>query len=47
MTKILIGMATAALWFMLSHAANAERMCHQVCDGGTCVSDASRVLIQM
>ncbi len=27
MTKILIGMATAALWFALSHAANAERLC--------------------
>ena len=27
MTKFLIGMATAALWFALSHAANAERLC--------------------
>ena len=24
MTKFLIGVATAALWFVLSHAANAE-----------------------
>jgi hypothetical protein len=38
MTKFLIGMATAALWFMLSHAANAERTCRQVCDYGSCVS---------
>jgi hypothetical protein len=38
MSKILIGMATAALWFALSHAANAERVCRQVCDNGTCVS---------
>jgi hypothetical protein len=38
MTKFLIGMATAALWFVLSHAANAERTCRQVCDNGSCVS---------
>jgi hypothetical protein len=38
MSKILIGVATAALWFALSHAANAERVCKQVCDNGTCVS---------
>ena len=38
MTKFLIGVATAALWFALSHAANAERICRQVCDNGTCVS---------
>jgi hypothetical protein len=38
MSKFLIGMATAALWFALSHAANAERVCNQVCDNGTCVS---------
>jgi hypothetical protein len=38
MGKILIGVATAALWFVLSHAANAERVCRQVCDAGTCVS---------
>ena len=42
MTKFLIGVATAALWFALSHAANAERMSHQVsiqvCDNGTCMS---------
>jgi hypothetical protein len=50
MTKFLIGVATAALWFALSHAANAEGMCRQVCDqvfdqvsdqvcdNGTCVS---------
>jgi hypothetical protein len=38
MTKILVGMAAAALWFVLSQAANAERICKDVCDGGTCVS---------
>ena len=38
MGKILIGVATAALWFALSHAANAEQICRQVCDNGTCVS---------
>ena len=38
MTKFLIGMATAALWFALSHAANAERICRDVCDHGTCVA---------
>jgi hypothetical protein len=38
MDKILIGVATAALWFALSYAANAESVCKQVCDGGTCVS---------
>ena len=38
MTKILIGMATAALWFVLSHAANAERICRDICDNGSCVS---------
>ena len=38
MTKFLIGVATAALWFALSHAANAERICREVCDHGTCVS---------
>jgi hypothetical protein len=38
MTKILIGMATAALWFMLAHAANAEPICRGVCDHGGCVS---------
>jgi hypothetical protein len=39
MTKFLIGMATAALWFALSHAASAEKICRDVCDHGTCVSD--------
>ncbi len=40
MGKILIGVATAALWFVLSHAANAEQVCRQAghggqaCDGG-------------
>jgi hypothetical protein len=38
MSKFMIGVATAALWFVLSHAANAERICRQVCDDGTCVS---------
>jgi hypothetical protein len=38
MGKILIGVATAAVWFALSHAANAEQVCKQVCDNGTCIS---------
>jgi hypothetical protein len=38
MGKILIGVATAAVWFALSHAANADQVCRQVCDNGTCVS---------
>jgi hypothetical protein len=38
MGKILVGMAAAALWFVLSQAANAERICQQVCDNGTCIS---------
>ena len=38
MDKILIGMAAAALWFVFSQAANAESVCKQVCDNGTCVS---------
>jgi hypothetical protein len=38
MGKILIGMAAAALWFVLSQAANAERLCQEVCDNGICVS---------
>ena len=38
MSKILIGVVTAALWFALSHAANAERVCRQVCDHGACAS---------
>jgi hypothetical protein len=38
MSKFLIGVATAALWFALSHVASAEQACRQVCDSGTCVS---------
>jgi hypothetical protein len=38
MGKILIGMAAAALWFVLSQAANAERLCQEICDNGICVS---------
>jgi hypothetical protein len=38
MTKFLIGMATAALWFVLSHAANADRICREVGHHGSCVS---------
>jgi hypothetical protein len=38
MSKILLGMAAAALWFVLSQAANAERICQEVCDNGTCIS---------
>ncbi len=36
--KILIGVATAAVWFALSHAASAEQVCRQVCDNGACIS---------
>ena len=32
MGKFLIGVATAALWFALSHAANADQVYRQVCD---------------
>jgi hypothetical protein len=38
MYKILIGALAGALWFALSYAAHAERVCRQVCDNGTCVS---------
>ena len=38
MGKILVGMAAAALWFVLSQAANAERLCQEICDKGICVS---------
>jgi hypothetical protein len=38
MSKIFLGIITAALWFVLSQAANAERVCNQVCNNGTCVS---------
>ena len=38
MNRFLIGAATAAMWFALSHVANAERVCRQVCDNGACVS---------
>jgi len=38
MGKILIGVATAAVWFALSHVANADQVCKEVCDNGTCVS---------
>ena len=40
MCKILIGAGAAALWLVLAHTANAETVCHQVCDSGTgtCVS---------
>jgi hypothetical protein len=31
-TKFLIGVVTAALWFVLSHAANAERLSRDACD---------------
>ena len=40
MSKILIGVVTAAVWFVLSQAANAEQVCKQVCDNGTCVPNA-------
>ena len=38
MGKILLGMAAAALWFVLSQAANAERICQEICDNGICIS---------
>ena len=38
MGKILVGMAAAALWFVLSQAANAERLCQAICDNGICYS---------
>jgi hypothetical protein len=38
MGKVLIGVATAAMWFALSHVANAEQVCREVCDNGTCIS---------
>jgi hypothetical protein len=38
MSKFLIGVATAALWFALSHVANAEQIVRQVCGNGACVS---------
>jgi hypothetical protein len=38
MRKILVGAATMAVWFGLSYAAHAERVCRQVCNQGTCVS---------
>jgi hypothetical protein len=38
MSKVFLGIMTAAVWFVLSQVAHAERICNQVCDGGTCVS---------
>ncbi|MGC1780164.1 MAG: hypothetical protein WBB34_19690 [Xanthobacteraceae bacterium] len=38
MGKFLIGVATGALWFVLSHAANAEQVGRQAAGAGTCVS---------
>jgi hypothetical protein len=38
MSKFLIGVGAGALWLALSHMANAESVCRQVCDNGTCVS---------
>jgi hypothetical protein len=50
MSKILIGIATAAVWFALSHVANAEQVCKQVCDNGTgvskCVDHPDAVIIR-
>jgi hypothetical protein len=37
-SKILLGVITVALWFVLSQTANAERFCNQVCDNGNCIS---------
>lgn len=38
MSKVVLGIITAAVWFALSQAASAERVCKQVCDHGSCVS---------
>jgi len=38
MSKIMVGMAAAALWFVFSQAADAERICKDVCNNGICVS---------
>lgn len=38
MGKILLGVATAALWFALSHAANAGQVCRPPCEKGSCGS---------
>jgi hypothetical protein len=38
MSKILIGAAAAALWFALSHVANAQQVSQQVRDSGICIS---------
>jgi hypothetical protein len=38
MDKFLLGVGAAAFWLLLGYAANAERVCNQVCDAGTCVS---------
>jgi hypothetical protein len=46
-TKFLIGVATAALWFVLSHAANAERLSRDVCGSGSHIgSTAGDVVIR-
>ena len=38
MSKILIGAAATAVLLGISCSAQAERVCRQVCDHGTCVS---------
>jgi hypothetical protein len=38
MGKILLGVVTAALWFVFSHAANSEHVLKQVSDNGACIS---------
>jgi hypothetical protein len=45
MSKILIGVVTAAVWFVLSQAASAEQVCKQVCDNGTCVDNPDSTVI--
>ena len=45
MGKILIGVATAALWFALSHAANADQVCRQACDKAHACRNASTIRI--
>jgi hypothetical protein len=37
MRNLLIGIAATAGMLVLTQTANAERVCREVCDGGTCV----------
>lgn len=37
-SKIFIGVVTAAIWLVLSHASRAGQMCPQICNNQTCLS---------